>query len=177
MNAERELELQAYVDGELSGWRASRVSRQIEADAEAQQVVAELKTTKSFLAGNELEQPLKEDPQFYWNRIRQAIERAEAQGEKAAEMPVVAWRRILAPLAGAAMAVLLAILGFNWASNRTLDDPFVHVAEVENLSEDTDSFSFRSASENMFVVWVHEKAPTTAPDAELTDDFFDDEDL
>ena len=47
MNAERELELQAYVDGELSAWRASRVRRQIAADPEAQRLVAELAMTKS----------------------------------------------------------------------------------------------------------------------------------
>ena len=45
MNAEQLLKLQAYVDGELSRWRAGRVQRRIANDPEAQQVVAELQTT------------------------------------------------------------------------------------------------------------------------------------
>jgi anti-sigma factor RsiW len=168
MNAERELELQAYVDGELSGWRASRVRQSIATDPEARQLVDELTTTKTYLAANELNRPLPEAPDFYWNRIQQAIARCE-QVDEAAAMPVMlSWRRILAPLAGVTMAVFLAILGFNWAPSQ-LDDSVRHVAEVENLSADTDSISFRSASENMFIVWVHDKTGT-ASDAEFIDE-------
>ena len=175
MNAERELELQAYVDGELSSWRASRVRRQIAADPEAQRIVAELAMTKGFLAKNEVERPLPENAEFHWNRIRQGILRSEQNGEGAEIVTVVPWRRILAPLAGVAMAVLLAIVGINWNSSTSLESTlppgtFADVAEVENLSENTDSMSFRSASENMFVVWVHEKTGGTASDAEVIDD-------
>ena len=168
MNAERELELQAYVDGELSSWRARRVRRQIAADPEAQGLVAELSATKSFLTGNEVERSLPEDGAFHWNRIRQGILRAAPAEEVAAT--TVSWRRILAPLAGVAMAVLLAVVGFNWNPSTGLETTFADVAEVENLSENTDSMSFRSVSENMFVVWVHEKTVETASDAEVIDD-------
>jgi len=172
MNAERELELQAYVDGELSAWRASRVRRQIAADPEAQRLVAELAMTKSFLAGNETERPLAENGEFYWSRIRQGILRADQAEEVSGGVTVVPWRRIFAPLAGVALALLLAIVGFNWNSSTPLvENHIVDIAEVENLSENTDSLSFRSASENMFVVWVHDKVgETTESDAEVIDD-------
>ena len=170
MNAERELELQAYVDGELSAWRASRVRRQIAADPEAQRLVAELAMTKSFLAGNETERPLAENGEFYWSRIRQGILRADQAEEVSGGVTVVSWRRVLAPLAGVALAVLLAIVGFNWNSSNTIESAIADVAEVENLSENTDSLSFRSASENMFVVWVHDKLGETESDAEVIDD-------
>jgi len=173
MSVERELELQAYVDGELSAWRAARVRRQIAQDPEAQRIVAELTTTKGYLAANEPERALPESPEFYWNRIRQAILRCEPVEERAETTAGLAsWRRILAPLAGVTMAVFLAIIGFNRTPGNVVEDGVRHVAEVENLSENTDSLSFRSASENMFVVWVHEK-PVTASDAE----FIEDEDL
>ena len=172
MNAEQLLKLQAYVDGELSRWRVGRVQRRIANDPEAQQVVAELQTTKRFLAGNEVERSLPEDPQFYWSRIRQALAAADLKQE-AAEMPALSWRRILAPLAGVAMAVFLAIAGFKWAPSSAIDESFRHIAEIENLSEDTDSVSFRSASENMFVVWIHDKTGAIESDA----DFMDDEDF
>src|SRR6185436_7754521 len=114
MNAEQLLELQAYVDGELSRWRVGRIQRRIANDPEAQQVVAELQMTKRFRSENEVERVLPEDPQFYWSRIRQAVAAAEPRQE-AAELPSLSWRRVLAPLAGVAMAVFLAVLGFKWA--------------------------------------------------------------
>jgi len=171
MNVERELELQAYVDGELSAWRASRVRRQIAKDPEAQRVVAELTMTKRCLAANELDRPLPEDREFYWNRIRQAILRAEpVEVPLEPALGLASWRRIFAPLAGVAMAVFLAIIGYNWTPSGSVEDAIRHVAEVENLSDDTDSLSFRCASENMFVVWVHDKTPATASDTEFIED-------
>jgi hypothetical protein len=164
-----ELELQAYVDGELSGWSASRVRRRIANDPEAQRLVAELTTTRGFLKANEPERPLTEDRDFYWSRIREGILRSEQAEETAVPAGMVSWRRVLAPLAGVAMAVILAVMGFNWTPS-IVEEPIRHVAEVENLSADTDSLSFRSASENMFVVWVHDKTGTTASDAEVIDD-------
>jgi hypothetical protein len=32
-----------------------------------------------------------------------------------------------------------------------------HLAEIVNLSDETGSYSFRSQSENMFVVWVYDR--------------------
>jgi len=43
-----------------------------------------------------------------------------------------------------------SLVGLEDASNH-------HLAEIENLSEHAGSLSFRSQSENMFVVWVYKK--------------------
>jgi hypothetical protein len=39
----------------------------------------------------------------------------------------------------------------------TLNSSAKHFAEIENLSDETGSYSFRSQSENMFVVWVYDR--------------------
>jgi hypothetical protein len=51
------------------------------------------------------------------------------------------------------------------------DESARHLAEVENLSEHTGAYSFRSHAENMFVVWVYdqnqEAPPEPEPEADL----------
>src|SRR4051812_32126786 len=103
MNSEVELELQAYLDGELAGADARRVESLIAADPQAKALFQELKTTKSLLAANEPEIKLPDSREFYWSKIERAIERTEQP-----ELPAAAnvgswlsgWRRYLAPLTG-----------------------------------------------------------------------------
>ena len=54
MKLESELKLQAYLDGELSPRQARKVSAWLAQDQEAQQLFAELKNTKTALAGCDL---------------------------------------------------------------------------------------------------------------------------
>lgn len=161
------LDIQSYVDGELSGWRARRAARRIEGDAAARALAAELQATKAFLAGNEVGRTLPEDPRFYWSRIQQAIGRGEQVQSRVVEM-TWSWRRLFAPMAGVALAVLLAVVTLR-VTPPALDESFRHLTEVENLSDEMLSTSFRSSSQNMFVVWVHEKAVAQA-EAGFTDE-------
>ena len=62
-------------------------------------------------------------------------------------------------LAGLALVLFLAIASFKV---NTTSDPLNHLAEVESLSEHVSSFSFRSHSHNMFVVWLHENTEQQA---------------
>src|SRR5437667_9183999 len=104
MNLEPELKLQAYLDGELSARQARKVAAQLENDAAAQQLLAELKMTKTLLGGSEQERKLLESPEFYWSKIQREIERTEpAAPPKQFAQFVAAWRRLLAPLAGVAL--------------------------------------------------------------------------
>lgn len=159
MKRDLALKYQAFVDGELSEREARGVAEAIERDPEAQALVAELRATKSTLAGNEPEVTLSETPEFYWSKIEREIRRRGEEPVGTAEARWVAilggWRRFLAPVAGVAVMAFLAIAAVKLFHTGQIDDYAQHLAEIENLSEHSTSFSFRS--DNMFVVWVQDK--------------------
>lgn len=172
MKSELQLKIQAYLDGELSAWQSRRMARLVATDPEAQKLLSELRTTRDFLAANEPERLLPEEPRFYWSRIQQSIERCDALAEPI-RTEGFSWRRMLAPLAGVAMAALLAVVSVKFLPSTTNEDSLWNLAEIENLSADTDFKSFRSTSEKMFVVWIEEKPVATEPES----DYFEDDDL
>jgi anti-sigma factor RsiW len=160
MNSEVELELQAYLDGELAGADVRRVETLLANDAGAKALFQELKTTKSLLAGNESEIKVPESREFYWSKIERAIERAEKLEPAAATNAgawLGRWRRYLAPLAGVAAVIALGVGTAKMYDAATMNGSAKHLAEIVNLSDETGSYSFRSQSENMFVVWVYDR--------------------
>jgi hypothetical protein len=78
----------------------------------------------------------------------------------------LAWRKYLMPAAGVAVVALLAVSTARFSNLTGLDDLTRHFAEVENLSEQFSSYSFRSHAENMFVVWVHDRNLDDASESE-----------
>ena len=175
MNLEQQLKLQAWVDGELPEGEARDVAAFVHEQSEAQALAGELRVTKSFLVGNELEAKLPESGDFYWSKIQREIEREETA---AARPPGVswtfAWRRLMAPLSGVALIAFLSILSLNVFHRQSADDSASYLVEVENLSEDIGSISYRSQSENMFVVYLYKKDQDVEndPEAEPVDDTF-----
>lgn len=159
MKRDLALKYQAFVDGELSEREARSVVQAIERDPEAQALVAELRATKAILAGNQPEVTMPETPEFFWNKVRREIERCAAESAGVPQprwaVALAGWRRFVAPLAGVAVIAFLAIGAVKFFSPKQVDDYLQHLAEIENLSEHSTSFSFRS--DNMFVVWVQEK--------------------
>ena len=171
MKPELELKLQSYLDGELSESEARDVASAIGNDPEAQALLRELKTTAAMLRENEPQMAVPESREFYWSKIERAIERCEPE---AARPMLALWyslRRVIAPVAGLALVLFLGIASFKF---HTASDPSVHLAEVESLSEHVSSFSFRSQSQNMFVVWLHENNDQQQASMD-TDTDFDDE--
>jgi anti-sigma-K factor RskA len=154
MNQDLALKYQAFVDGELREAEARQIAQLLEKDAEARALVAELRDTKTLLAGNEPQQPaLPESRDFYWSKIQRDIQRLEAEphGAERAGGWVAAfagWRRFLAPLAGVAVIAFLAMVAARFYS----PEPADYLAEIENLSDESTAYSFRSG--NMFVVWT-----------------------
>src|SRR4051812_42266364 len=103
MNQDLELTIQALLDGELSSREAGQLERLLATDAEARALCAELKMTKTVLAGNEPELKLPETREFYWSKIQRQIEHAEV-AEPVARTPFwLTWRRYFAPLGGVAI--------------------------------------------------------------------------
>lgn len=173
MNLEQQLKLQSWVDGELSEGEAREVAAFVQKHNGAQALAGELRVTKAFLAGNEPEAKLPESGDFYWSKIRREIERAEAAAEKQPGVSwAFAWRRLVTPLSGVALIAFLSILSLNVFQRQSVDDGAKYLVEVENLSEDIGSISYRSQSENMFVVYLYKKDQEAEadPEAEPADD-------
>jgi len=173
MNGELQLKLQAWLDGELPEREAHQVAESVAKDLEAQALLAELRMTKTLLAGNEPALPVPESREFYWSKIERAILRAEPAEHTSEAIPWwAAWRRFVVP-AGVVVLVagvtLFTAKLINW---RGTDDASRFLDVVENLSEHTESFAFRSQSENMFVVWIRtkEQSQSSEPEANPVDE-------
>jgi len=162
MNQDLALKYQAFVDGELREAEARHVAQLLETDPEARALVAELRDTKTLLAGNEPQLPLPESRDFYWSKIQRDIQCLEAEPRSAGGWfaALAGWRRFLAPLAGVAVITFLAMVAVRFYSPTPVD----YLAEIENLSEESTAYSFRSG--NMFVVWTQDR-DVTSDDSQL----------
>lgn len=154
MNQELALKYQAFVDGELSESEARRMAQVLESNADARALVAELRNSKAMLSGNEPEVTLPESREFYWGRIQRQIECMEREPVDAPagrwRAALAGWRRFVAPLAGVAVITFLGMVAVRFYN----PEPADYLAEIENLSEESTAYSFRSG--NMFVVWTRD---------------------
>ena len=153
---ETELKLQAYLDGELSTDESGAAGEAIGRDPELRALIDELNATRELLAGHEAEVQVPESREFYWSQIRRRIESGEKQRDTDPSKGVASawWMRILAP-AGmlGALAVFLAVaLKQSETPSGVLAMSESH--EIETPLEETSSFSFRSETAAMTVVWV-----------------------
>lgn len=158
------LKLQSWVDGELPESEAARVAGLVRTDKEAAALAAELTMTRGFLAGNEPEVKLAESREFYWSKIERGIERAGAAATERDPWPwLVALRRFLVPASGFALVAFLTLFSIgvfnrNPGTGAAVSDGHLHpLVEEQTLSEHVDTISYRTKSENMFVVYIVNK--------------------
>ena len=153
INHETELKLQAHLDSELSSSEAKSVAELLNGNAEARQLLEELKATKAVLADNGLEVNLPETREFYWSKIARAIEREDAATKTGSDPVENVWLyRFLAPIG--ALAVLAILVAVSLQTPRNLIFASDENHEIETPLEETSSFSFRSEATAMTVVWV-----------------------
>lgn len=166
MNEEVQLKIQAWGDGELSGWQARSVAKLVERDAEAKALATELRQTSAALAKNEVTVAVPELREFYWNKIRLQIEREEAAGTKRSPAPswdpLAIFRKLALPLAGVAVAVFVTMLTLRQMSGPALD-------EVSTTSDEMSALTFHDQSAGMTVVWLQDNSDQSAPDENLSD--------
>ena len=167
MNKDLHLRLQSYLDGELSDRERRRVEAWLSQDADARAWRAELAMAKGFLHGNEPEKQVPDTREFYWSKIRREIERTEKAASASSQSPWFVWRKYLVPVAGVALVTLMAVSTIRLNTVPSIDPYVSHLAEIENLSEHSGSFSFRSQAENMFVVWVYDRTEEPNSEPEL----------
>jgi anti-sigma factor RsiW len=153
MTRETQLKLQAWLDGELPAADAREVRRLVERDPDAAALARELKLTRQWLAAGETLHPVPESREFYWAQIARHLTPRES-ATPAVWQPAFDWRRWLAWLAPAAAALVL--LGV-WLLPRLAppQSAVTRAPEIETPSDDLGTFTFRSDTEQMTVVWVN----------------------
>jgi anti-sigma factor RsiW len=150
MKVEDGIKLQAQLDGELTGREAQEIATLIENDAEARALFAELQQTRSMLTANEPEFRLPESREFYWSKIEREITRLEdAPAVASAPAWLMFLRRHLTAISGTAVAAALVM--FAAVQMNLSGDLF---EEIDNPLDETSSFSFRSESQQMTLVWI-----------------------
>lgn len=164
MNRDLTLLIQAYLDGELAGRQARRVADWIETDAQAQALYQELRQTRDCLRSDvELPRAVPASREFFWSQIQRGIAQAEREQTVPAGSGAVGWlagwRKYAAPLAAAALVALLAVPTAQYFGGDSGDPYTSYLAEVENQNDGMGSYSFRTRSGNMFVVWLYDKSP------------------
>ena len=159
MNRETQLQVQAYLDNELSPGEARNISKLISSDAEARDLFGELKSTREALVANEPLPSLPESREFYWSKIQRAIEQAERTNERVAPSASRPWwLRIMAPMAGAVglFAILLSVVNRDGAKPVAVSQSASAATPLHQLeqSSDVSTITFRSDSEGVTVVWI-----------------------
>lgn len=185
MNADFQLKLQSYFDGELSAREAREVETTLTTDAEARALVAELRHTGGVLAGYEAEIKLPEARAFYWSKIQREIQRQETapknekltiQNEATSQksgfeffllnFQLSRWSRFLIP-AGAFAAVALAgwfgALQMGWLSGGARSP------QIETFLADSGAMTYRDEIERTTVVWLSYPPKNEFADAAAAD--------
>ena len=159
-NDDFELKLQAYVDGELSAQEAAAVQERLSHDTAGQSLVAELRNTKTALAGSEAALKLPESREFFWSKSQREIERQE---KAAAAVPKINWiewvRHHLVSVGGAALLTcLMAVMLLHGGGAGSL-------GEMEMASDEMGTYTYRDQQAKMTMVWFYDKSD----DSEFTE--------
>jgi len=156
MTREQALQVQSWVDGELPPSQVGKVAAWVEQDPEARAIAEELRAARRVLVECAPEHRVPDTREFYWSQIARGIALAEAPAQsRRAPFAWPIWTRWLAP-AGALAAVAVAMLLWTGVFSGSRPQP-VYLAtgdEIETPLEDVASFTFRSESECMTVIWV-----------------------
>jgi anti-sigma factor RsiW len=147
MNVDLGIKLQAHLDGELTGREAQEVAALLEGDVEARALFNELQQTRMVLKGNEPELRLPESREFFWSKIEREIGREETVLAETAPRWILFLRRHLAAVGGVAVAACLVMFALVQMSPSLLE-------EIDNPLDDVGTFSFRSESQKMTLVWI-----------------------
>jgi anti-sigma factor RsiW len=165
MNADFQLKLQAYFDGELPAREALAVETSLAADAEARALLAELRHTGGALAGYEAEIKLPEAREFYWSKIQREIQRQDTAGlTRSATQP--RWFRFLIPagaFAAVAIAGLFGALQMGWFGSGA------RTPQIETFLADSGAMTYRDEIERTTVVWLSYPAKNEFADADAED--------
>ena len=150
MEHEKQLKLQAYLDGELDAADSRVIADWVAQDPEASALLAELRQTSESLTGFEQGIQLPESRELYWSKIQRQIQRQQTPLPEPA--PIAGWayrlRRVLMPLTGLAVAALLFLVVTRESGTAHGD------AGVETALQDSGAFTYHDDSAGATLVWL-----------------------
>jgi len=144
-STEQLLDLQAYVDGELSEERRRQIEATLPADLDAQELVAGLRQLGTLIRAHEPVATVPAAREFYWNQIRRQIEAEQPKAPAASA--ALGWLRWLIPAMGvAAVAVVV--------STQQTPREITLAGGGDVTAVDVSSTVFRSESDGVTVHWI-----------------------
>jgi len=151
MNFDQQLKLQAFLDGELPENEAREVASLVARDAEAADLLKELRNTRQALADFEPGLKLPESPEFYWSKIAREIQRTEDSREPAPKTSFFArLRRMLVPAGAlAALALVLVVGGTQFGLWHSAAVP-----DAEMTTADSGAFTYHDYANKLTLIWV-----------------------
>jgi len=156
MDFEKQLKLQAYLDGELPEGERRAVESSLAQDAEAVALLAELQHTNAALAVFEGEIKLPESREFFWSKIEREIRRQEPAPQREAQPSWLSgWRRLFVPASAVAALVLLLV---SLKSNPSGSGAGTGI--VAAFADDK-AFTYRDQSQGTTLVWLSYAADDT----------------
>ena len=143
------LDLQAYVDGELSEDRRRQIEAALPSDVDARELVQGLRQLGTLIRAHEPVATVPVSREFYWSQIRRQIE-ADSQAKRPqapAASAALGWLRWLIPAMGvAAVAVVVA------TNQSPREMTLAGGGDVTVV--DVTSTVFRSESDGVTVHWI-----------------------
>lgn len=144
-----QLQIQAFLDGELTEGEARKIAALIAADRDAAALHAELKHTRRALAGAEAGIQVPETREFYWSKISREIERSES--ERAPAPVASVWHTLaswLKPIGAVAAVAIVGILAWQQAGSSAAEP-------IVSAQVDADAITFRDSSTGTTFVWFN----------------------
>jgi anti-sigma factor RsiW len=153
MNTDLLLQLQSWIDGELSDVQAAEMEARMRKDPQLRALAAELRGVRRLLRDGESRREPPCPPEFYWQGIERELGPAPAPAEPAPAPArrLPGWLRVLLPVSAGAAALLALFLSLPGIFST---HPSGAYAEIETPLADISSITFRSETEHMTIVWV-----------------------
>ena len=146
MEYDRQLKLQAYLDGELPEAEAKDIANWLAQDSEAVALLSELRQTRETLSGFENGIKLPESREFYWSKIRREIDRLRAPAAAEVHIPLLLrLRRAVLPATAFGILLLAGFFFFR---------PAPEVADTETAMADTGAMTYRDYDSGATLVWL-----------------------
>jgi anti-sigma factor RsiW len=162
MEYQKQLKLQAFLDGELPEAERCEVANWLAREQEAAALLTELRQTRQAVVGFEKGIKLPESREFYWGKIQREIERLERPApERTPAAPSFSWlRRVLVSASGLAVLVIAGFLLVNSV-------PIPFTPSRETALADTEAFTYRDFNVGATLVWLSYPAENEVVEDEL----------
>ena len=146
---EMTLNLQAYVDGELSAAQRAELEKYLAKDADARTLVTGLKQLSALLKQGEPIAKVPDTREFYWSQIQRRISAQEKAQPRSTEPARTAahWLRWLVPSLGVAVAAVVISLQYG--------PSHPPIASIDSSQTEASSVVFRSESDGVTIHWIN----------------------